>query len=708
MLQKNLSSHIAGQGCINAHTPAHSFWYTEGVGLYKLDPLRAFRARVMIFPFNFCLLQLGKLFRRGIFLALPVAVCLASGSVALAQQLLWSQRMANATIKRWPDGRFVVPNAKWASNYELGILLNGMDAVWYNTADGAYYRYAKQAMDQVVAPNGSIPAYDPVANSLDNLTLGQQLLLLYRVTQDARYYKAATLLRRQLAVQPRNASGEFWHKQIDPGQMCLDKRFMAEPFYAEYASVFDEPQDFADITKRFSLIEQHTRSPKTGLLKCAWDGSRKQTWGNKIKGSANIFWAREMGWYMMALVDTLPYYPKGDPGRAMLLAILNRTAATVVRYQDKRTGLWYPILDKPEESGNYYESATACMFTYALQKGVRLGYLPQHYSQNAAHAWQGILSHFVRMDADDLVTIDGAVKAIGPGGTSYQRDSYAYSVRYPAANNDPKGVGAFLLASTEMELAPVANLARGETIMVDAWFNSQQRLNAAGQKEYFHYKWNDYSDSGFSIFGHIFASHGATLDTLYQAPTLQCLRHAQFYIIVSPDIPAKNPHPHYVQPEDAEQVAAWVKQGGVLVLMENDPANADIEHLNLIADRFGVHFNKVLSHHIIGDQFAPGQISVRGGGTLFHDSHMLYMKDTCTISLKAPATPLLTDKTGVVMATAKYGKGTVFAVVDPWLYNEYTDHRKVLPEQDNYAAGKEFVLWLLKQQQRNVRAVAQR
>jgi unsaturated rhamnogalacturonyl hydrolase len=49
------------------------------------------------------------------------------------------------------------------------------------------------------------------------------------------------------------------------------------------------------------------------------------------------------------------------------------------------------------------------------------------------------------------------------------------------------------------------------------------------------------------------------------------------------------------------------------------------------------------------------------------------------------------------MATAKYGKGTVFAVVDPWLYNEYTDPRKALPRQDNFEAGKEFVSWLLKQ-----------
>lgn len=255
------------------------------------------------------------------------------------------------------------------------------------------------------------------------------------------------------------------------------------------------------------------------------------------------------------------------------------------------------------------------------------------------------------------------------------------------------------LKSSAMQSAPAlpANAVHVDRVIVDAWFNSQQRQNAAGRNEYFHYKWNDQSDSGFSIFGQMFLADGATLETLYQAPTTDRLDTAQIYIIVSPDNPAKNPHPHYVQPNDADQVVAWVKQGGVLVLMENDPANADINHLNLIGDRFGIHFDEVLKHHVIGNQVAPGYIPVSAGGLVFQHSHTLYMKDTCGMSVKYPASSLLEDKAGIVMAIAKYGKGTVFAVVDPWLYNEYTDPLKNLPQQDNYEAGKEFVHWLLKQ-----------
>lgn len=232
-------------------------------------------------------------------------------------------------------------------------------------------------------------------------------------------------------------------------------------------------------------------------------------------------------------------------------------------------------------------------------------------------------------------------------------------------------------------------------VTLDAWFNSQQRKNPAGKMEYFHYKWQDSTDSGFSLFGAIWHGFGVKTDTLYTPPTVENLKDSQFYVIVSPDIPVKNPNPHYMRDQDAAQVADWVRRGGVLVMMENDPGNADIEHLNRLANQFGIHFNPVLSHHVVGDDIVHGRIPA--DRPPFQNRHILYMKDTCTMSLKSPATPLLQDLSGVVMAAAKFGKGTVFAVVDPWLYNEYTDGKHLPPEYDNLAAGKELVRWLLRQ-----------
>ncbi|MGA2889535.1 MAG: glycoside hydrolase family 88 protein [Terracidiphilus sp.] len=616
---------------------------------------------------------------------------------AHAEERPLSERAANATIARWPDGHFASAGTRWVWNYELGTLLEGFDAVWLNTADPRYYNYIKSSVDQFIGSDGSISTWKPEENQLDSILLGRQLLLLYGVTLDPRYAKAATLLYEQLTHQPRTTSGGFWHKQRYPNQMWLDGLYMAEPFYAEYASTFHHPEAFSDITHQFVLLDEHARDQKTGLLYHAWDESKQEPWANKKTGLSSQFWARGMGWHMMALVDTLPYYPEEDVGRKQLIAELERDAAAVTKYQDGATGLWYQVLDKAEVKGNYLESSASCMFVYALAKGVRQGYLPEHYLGNAERGYKGILSHFIENGPGDAVSLTGTVKGVGLGGDPYRDGSYAYYIGEKTATNDPKGLGTSLLASAEIETAGNARLGRRNTVLLDAWFNSQKRSDAFGRQVYFHYKWNDQSNSGYSFLGHIFNNFGAETKTLYTAPTHADLHEAQVYIIVSPDTPAKNPNPHYMRPNDAAQIAEWVKAGGVLVIMENDPGNADLEHLNLLSDLFGIHYNNVLRNQVDGNKFEMGKIAIDGSGLIFHNPHTIYMKEICTISTKSPAVSVLRDRGDILMSTAKYGKGTVFATVDPWLYNEYTDGRKLPAEYDNFAAGKELVGWILTQ-----------
>jgi unsaturated rhamnogalacturonyl hydrolase len=622
-------------------------------------------------------------------------------------------RMAQSTIHRWPDGRFAAPNQPWHWNYELGTLLMGMDAAWYNSADGQYYRYIKSSLDQFVQPDGSIATYKPEEYQLDSILLGRQLLLLYEVTQDKRYYLAATHLRDQLSHQPRNPSGGFWHKQIYPNQMWLDGIYMAEPFLAQYATDFQQPQDFAEITRQFTLIYQHTRDPRTGLLYHGWDESKQQPWANPQTGASPDFWSRAMGWYVMALVDTIPLYPANDPGRAQLLTILHQTTTAILRFQDPKTGLWYQVTDKPQAKGNYLESSAACMFAYAIAKGVRLGFLPASDDAAAERAWHGIQTHFIHTDPDGSLTLTGTVKGVGLGNIKTVAGAYTYYVTTPVISNDPKGIGAYLLAASEMEMAQSspraatrssgpANLGAKAppTAVLDAWYNSQTRKNAAGQTVLFHYKWDDFSNSGFSLFAHIFRSYGLKTETLPTAPSADNLSKAQIYLIVSPDNTAKNPHPHYMNETDAAAIAAWVRQGGTLLLMENDPANADIPHLDILADRFGLHFNNVLVHHVIGDDYAMGRIDLPTPAPPFTHPHVLYMKDTCSLTLSKDAQPLVRYKGDLLMAWTRFGKGMVVAVTDPWLYNEYTDGRKLPTEYDNFAAGQEFVSWILRQQAR--------
>ncbi|HEX4758202.1 MAG TPA: glycoside hydrolase family 88 protein [Terracidiphilus sp.] len=638
-----------------------------------------------------------KIFR---FLSLVVLLAVTSSKVFAetnTNNLPLSLRAANAAMARWPNGHIDGPDAKPAFKYELGTLLEGIDDVYLNTADARYYNYMKNAVDELVTADGAIPTYKPEENQLDSILMGRQLLRLYGVTQTKRYLTAATLLYAQLQKQPRTPSGGFWHKQRYPNQMWLDGLYMAEPFYAEYASISHQPEKFADITHQFVLVAEHMRDAKTGLLYHGWDESKEQRWADKKTGLSPEIWGRAMGWYMMALVDTLDYYPADDAERKQLLAILDQEAAALVRVQDAQTGLWYQVLDKGGAKGNYVESSASCMFVYALAKGVRRGYLPEHYAANAERGYKGILAKFIETGPGNDVSVTGTVKVGGLGGDPYRDGSYEYYLSEKVVANDPKGVGPFIMAASEMDNVQNAKLGRGDTVLMDGWFNSQKRTDAFGREVYFHYKWDTQDMPGYSLVGHIFRNFGVDTKELDAEPTAENLSKAQVYMIVSPDNPDKNPHPNFATAEDAEQIAQWVKGGGVLAIMENDTTFADLDHFNVIAEKFGMHFNSVLRKHVIGTNWEQGKIVLDGSGPIFHHPRTIYVKDVCTISLKAPAVSVLKEGDDIFMATAKYGKGTVYAFVDPWLYNEYTDGRKLPAEYQNYAGGVELVRWLLQQ-----------
>jgi unsaturated rhamnogalacturonyl hydrolase len=390
--------------------------------------------------------------------SLSIALLLVAVCGTAAQTKPISERVAATAMNAlWRDAAKNESGypARWT--YDHGLVLKGIERVWDNTHDKQYLDFIQRSMDHFVNDDGSIRTYSLTDYNIDNINPGRNLLFLYRVTHQEKYKKAAALLREQLKTHPRTSEGGFWHKKIYPSQMWLDGLYMGEPFYAEYAATFKEDAAFDDIAKQFILMEQHARDAKTGLLYHGWDESKKQRWSNPETGRSPNFWGRAMGWYAMALVDTLDYFPRNHAKRGELVAILNRVAEAVAKYQEPRSGLWYQILDKGDEKGNYFESSAACMFVYALAKGVRNGYLPAKYRQVAENGYRGILKEFVKADANGQLNLEGTVAVAGLGGNPYRDGSYEYYLSEKVVTNDPKGVGALLLAATEMETAAERN-----------------------------------------------------------------------------------------------------------------------------------------------------------------------------------------------------------------------------------------------------------
>lgn len=609
---------------------------------------------------------------------------------------LSEQVAATAMTSLWKDAAKNSSGVPPRWTYEYGVVLKGVEGVWLMTGDGRYFEFIQKGIDSFVNPDGSIRTYNAADYNLDNILLGRTLLLLYKVTQQDKYLKAAGLLREQLKNQPRTSDGGFWHKKIYPNQMWLDGLYMGEPFYAEYAATMHDDGAFDDIAKQFILMETHSRDEKTGLLYHGWDESKQQRWANRLTGRSPNFWDRAMGWYGMALVDALDFYPQSHPKRAELIAILNRFAKAVKTYQDPKTGLWYQVLDKGTEKGNYLEASGSCMFVYALAKGVRMGYLPQEYFNVASKGYQGLRDRFVKIDSGQT-SLEGTVSVAGLGGNLYRDGSYEYYLSEKVVTNDPKGIGALLLASTEMEIASTQSIGKGKTVLLDSYFNNEMKKDATGRLVPFHYKWDELPNSGFSLWGNVFRQYGVKTQTLNVAPTTSNLKQAQIYIIVDPDTETESEKPNFVSDTNVKAVAQWVKDGGVLVLMGNDVGNAEFDHFNQLAKQFGIEFNKDSRNKVLGNNFVTGKLVVVPPHEIFKTARNLYLKEISTLKLSSPARAVFEEGGDKLMAVAKYGKGTVFAVGDPWLYNEYTDGRKLPAEYDNFKAAQDLALWLIKQ-----------
>ena len=623
---------------------------------------------------------------------------MAQTTGAALRPAAYSQRMADAFISWHPDSIVIGKNktARW--DYEQGLMMRAMERVWQRTGNPRYFTYIQKDLDQFVQPDGSIRTYKPADYNLDNLASGHALLLLSQVSGpgNEKYVKAVQGLRKQLDGQPRTKEGGFWHKKIYTNQMWLDGLYMAEPFYAEYSQVFKQPAGFDDVAKQFALVEKHLVDPKTGLLYHGYDESHEQQWANKTTGQSPNFWDRGIGWYSMALVDVLDYFPQNHPQRPVLIKALQRLAPVLAKYQNAQTGTWSLVMGQETRQGNYAEASGSSMFVYALAKGVRLGYLDKSFAKVAQKGYAGLLKTFVATETSGALAFNGTVSVGGLGGKPYRDGSFDYYLSEPLRKNDLKGVGPFILASTEMEIVAENSLGQNKTVGLDYYFNHESRKSSlTGESEQWHYTWEERTHGGFWLWGNQFRELGAKTVAVPAAPTTASLKGLSVYIIVDPDTRKETATPHYIQPADSKVITEWVKGGGTLVLLANDTANCEIKHFNELAKNFGVQFTNQSVNMVQGSQFEQGKVDLTAGKAVFKTANTAYVKELAVLAVQAPAQPLVSNNGKVIMATARLGKGKVFVLGDPWLYNEYTDGRKIPADFENFQAGKDLATWLL-------------
>jgi len=356
---------------------------------------------------------------------------------------------ADSEMKRFPEAWQLDHGKRLYFGYSQGLGCLAMLKVWKATHNKKYLDYVVSWADNIINDKGEIHLYEPETYNIDYVNSGKILFDVYKETGNNKYKLAMDVLVKQMKNQPRTHEGVFWHKLIYQHQIWLDGLYMGSPFLAQYAATFNKPEMTDDVINQFLVCAKHTYDAKTGLYYHAWDESKTQKWANPVTGQSPNFWGRSIGWWYMALVDTLDYIPENHPKRTELIRIIKDLSEALTHYQDK-TGLWYQVVDKGTQQGNYLEASVSSMFMYSYAKAVNKGYIDYKYKKTAEKAYNGLMKNLIVKNTDGTLTLTKCCAVAGLGGTPYRDGSFEYYVNERIRDNDTKATGPFIMGCLEL------------------------------------------------------------------------------------------------------------------------------------------------------------------------------------------------------------------------------------------------------------------
>ncbi len=149
-------------------------------------------------------------------------------------------------------------------------------------------------------------------------------------------------------------------------------------------------------------------------------------------------WGRGNGFPALGLALALSDWPEDHPARADLLKEFQKHMAALKPYQDAKTGCWHQVIDHPE---SYDEYSCTCMIGFALQRGIRRGWLPKNeYQPCVDQTWRAI---------QERTSADGKLINVC-SGTGKQKTLQDYFDRPAINGRDDRGGAMGLLFATEL------------------------------------------------------------------------------------------------------------------------------------------------------------------------------------------------------------------------------------------------------------------
>jgi len=367
-----------------------------------------------------------------------------------------SEWMVHSEMQRVSDPTMLDFAKKPRWSYVMGIELESFLDTYLAYKDESIIEYLKKYPAKMIDEKGNITGYKYEDFNLDNVRTARFILRMYNLFPENKDRKALETLFKQLENQPRTKEGPWWHKAIYANQVWLDGIYMGLPFYTMAAPQLKGQKKakkyYDDAVNQITVTFNRTYDAKTDLWKHAWDETHSIFWADKETGLCQHTWARAMGWFVMAMTEILDVMPQDYSGRNDIIKMLQKAMASVVKYQDKESGVWYDVLDV-QDPRNYLESTASSMFTYVMLKGARKGYLSADYKEKGQKAYDALVKNFIRVNADSTISLTNccSVSGLGPANNTKRDGSFEYYMSEPIRDNDAKGVGPFIWASLEME-----------------------------------------------------------------------------------------------------------------------------------------------------------------------------------------------------------------------------------------------------------------
>ena len=353
----------------------------------------------------------------------PDAACYASKRDPGSDEVALAMAIADAFI-----AQHAVEDLKW--DWEAAVLMIGVLELHLITGETLYLDYPRAWLDHHIEAGYSIGHSDSCVPA------GIAVVLLH-LTGDEKYQAVIDdALTYMLEEAVRSEGGGLSHLgTMDYPTLWVDSLFMLGNVLFRLGELFDDAEALDVFGDQFRIFTEALQQ-ESGFFKHADQWLTPQTEG--------VYWGRGNGWVVVAGAWYLRVRALRGESDDLVLDALDGLNAAAMDTQDPETGLWWTIVNRPDQT--YLETSAAALFAGGMARLWRIGLAGDEVLGSIHAAMDGVRSRV-------LIGDDGIPVVTGVSGPTTV-GTFAEYAAVETVDDVPFGVGAVLLALLETSGLP--------------------------------------------------------------------------------------------------------------------------------------------------------------------------------------------------------------------------------------------------------------